>query len=101
MAASTAATATDIRLTVKATIHGAAATPPASAGLVREMPGTGDVERHTCLCRRLGHDVVAHGATGVHDRFHAGLGQRLESIGKREERIGRCDGAAHPVPGPV
>ena len=61
------------------------------------MPGTGEVHGDTSVGRRGGHLVIAHGAAGVHDRFHSRGGQRLEPVREGEERIGGRDRAAHPV----
>src|ERR1700743_1766206 len=47
--------------------------------LVREVPCAGEVQRDAGLGRRLGHLVVAHRTSGMHDGLHTGGGQRLKS----------------------
>ena len=42
---------------------------------------------------RLDDVIVAYGATGLYDGLYASFGQRLYSVGEREESVTRCGGS--------
>jgi len=64
---------------------------PATARSVVEVPYAGEVQRHAGgLCSR-DYLVIPDRAAWLGDRSHAGLGQDLQAIGKREERVAGGD----------
>ena len=53
------------------------------------------------LAAACGDFLVAHGPAGMHDRLDAGIGQHLQPVGEREERIRGRDRAAYADRPPV
>ena len=65
-----------------------------------EVPDAGEVERDAGCLGGRDHLVVADRAAGLGDRAHAGVGQDLESVGEREERVAGRDRAGRPLARP-
>src|SRR6478735_10942872 len=64
---------------------------------VGEVACPREVHRHAGGLGRLDDLLVADRAAGGHDRANAGVEPDLQSVGEREERVGRGDGATGPL----
>ena len=69
--------------------------------LVGEVSRPGQVQRDARGSGSRGHFVVTDRTTRVHNGFHTGVGQGLQTVGEREECIGGSHGAANPVTAPL
>src|SRR6478735_2010122 len=58
---------------------------------VEEMARSREVHGDARLLSGLDDELVAHRSTRLHDRADARLGEHLEAVGEREERVGRAD----------
>jgi hypothetical protein len=56
-----------------------------SRALMSKVARSGEIQGDARFDRRCGHLLVAHRASRMHYRGHPGGGQRLESVGEREE----------------
>ena len=64
---------------------------------VREVARPREVHGHAGLVRGLDGQLVAHRPAGLDDGGDAGLGEHLEPVREREERVRRGDGAGDAV----
>ena len=64
------------------------------------MPAAGEHHRQAALVGGGDHFRVAHRSARLHDRGRAGVGDRVEAVAEREERVGRGDGSLRASPAP-
>ena len=63
-----------------------------------EMPAAREHHRQAALVGRGDHLRITHRSARLHDRRGAGVGQRVEAVAERKERVGR--GNADPAERP-
>ena len=68
-------------------------------GLVREVPGAGEVQRDAVFLGERDGLLVADRAARLDDRAHAGVDEHLRAVVEREERVGRGDRPGGPIAG--
>src|SRR5699024_11658945 len=72
----------------------------ANSSSVEEVAGSGEIHGHPGGLRGRDDLFVTDRTTGLHHGAHPGLGEDLQAVGEREERITRGDRTTHAIPCP-